>query len=123
MATRKPAPIPVRSGTDTVERVDFLREQIRTLEQMLAKYRNEPKSSIAAMQAVRAIKDARDALDEELAKSPSDPWAGLSEDEIRHRLREEAADMPEQHLAVLVEVYCERVGVRFPLRAAAGGSR
>lgn len=121
--TRDNAEREQRADVETMSRADFLRLQVRTAETMFAHYRHQPKASIAAMQALRAVKEARDALDEELGKGPVDPWAGLSEEEIRHKLRAEAEDMPEPHLAVLVEVYCARVGVSFPLRAVAGGTR
>lgn len=107
-----------RTNIDTMSRQDFLRLQLSTAEAMFAHYRHQPKASIAAMQALRAVKDARDALDEELARAQTDPWEGLSEDEVRHKLREMAETMPTEHLAILADEYCERMGIPFPLRVA-----
>jgi hypothetical protein len=117
---RAPAKIKARANVERLTTAEYHRSNILLLEQALAK--SEP-GTIAYIQTVRAQMDARERLDAELAKGNRDPWEGLTEDEIREKLREEGAAMPDTHLEILVQVYCDRHGLAFPLRAVAGGAR
>ena len=117
---KAPRRLAARKGIDAMEPADFYRSTIELCERAIA--RTEP-GTIAFTNTLRTQMEARKHLDEALKGHRSDPFEGLSEDEIRALLRREAEDMPDAHLAVMVEVYCERVGVAFPLRAVAGGAR
>lgn len=63
-------------------------------------------------QAVSALhrrqEEAWRMLQEARAAAPTDPFAGLSPEEIEGRLTDEARAMPLEHLAVLARVYKER---------------
>lgn len=124
---RKPRPraprpafkkLAARPDIERLERVDYLRSNILLLERAAAE--SQP-GTIAYIQTLRAQMDARNLLDKALEKGNKNPWDGLSDEELREKLRAESDDMPTPHLAILAEVYCERVGAPFPLRAVAGG--
>ena len=118
-AAKKRAPrIAARRGVELLTRVDYLRAQMLLLERVMGK--SDP-GSIAYIQAAKSQLDVRDRLDKALEKGSGNPWAGLSEDEIRDKLRTEGDSMPDAHLAILVEVYCERHRLPFPMLAVSGG--
>lgn len=66
------------------------------------------KSHQAVAALYRRQQDAWELLVAARAERPTDPFAGLSQEEIEARLVEEARAMPIEHLAVLARVYRER---------------
>ncbi len=45
----------------------------------------------------------------------------LDDDTLAEKLAEQAVDMPDQHLMVFVEAYCDRYALPVPLRVVQGG--
>lgn len=103
MATPKKSKVTEIPATDLA----YAEHIYRQIESDLALARAD-KSHQAVASLYRRQEEAWRAIQAARAAQPTDPFAGLSDAEIRQRLTDEARAMPLDHLAVLATVYQER---------------
>lgn len=94
-----PAPIPIPST-----RVEYLEAQYRLIASRLSRASGDAPAAALA----RRLDAVWSELVREREAVPDDPFDGLTDAEIRERLRADAEGMHIDHLAVFAEVYRER---------------